>query len=93
MWWIWTRYVSYLLIIATFRVEDKFQKQQEKRKTSLTGCSKSLEYKRFQDFLRPHFEFNSSSFNYFMPKEGSSGVVGEKRKHWGDRWKKEAKGL
>ena len=45
---------------------------------SLTGCSTKLEQKRFLEQHRPHFEFNSKSFNYSIPKEGSSGVLGER---------------
>ena len=33
---------------------------------------------RFLEYHGPHFEFHSRSFNYSMPKEESSGVIGEK---------------
>ena len=33
---------------------------------------------RFLEQQGPHFEFGSRSFNYSMPKEGSSRVTGER---------------
>ena len=33
---------------------------------------------RFLEQHGLHFEFDSRSFNYRMPKEGSSGVIGER---------------
>ena len=47
----------------------------------LAGHLTTLEQKKISRFLEshgPHFEFVSSSFNYSMPKEGSSGVKGER---------------
>ena len=51
------------------------------KQASLTGRPTTLELQRFQDFLNkygPHFIFDSRSFNYSMPIEGSSGVIGER---------------
>ena len=45
----------------------------------LDACT--VEQTRFQDFLKSIgliLEFNSRSLNYSMPKEGSSGVIGER---------------
>ena len=33
---------------------------------------------RFLEQHWPHFEFDSRSFNYSMPKEGKNGVIGER---------------
>ena len=33
---------------------------------------------RFLEQHGPHFEFDSWSFNYYMPKEGSCDVIGER---------------
>ena len=49
------------------------------KQVRLTGRPMTLEQKRFQDLLNgPHFEFDSRSFHYSMPKKGSSGVIGER---------------
>ena len=52
------------------------------QQASLTGLSTTLcrieKISRFLEYHKPHFESNSRSFNYSMPKEKSSGVIGER---------------